>query len=451
MTQMMQSPPLTSPSTPTERRGYLELWRRAPGTFVAIAGTFGLGMGTIVALFGLFFTGAALTILGVGLVLMAFSLIVARNLGQVHVRMLRRSGLPTIPEPYRAHAQSRISSWSAAREELRSTHDWAALVHGLIVSFVLSTVSFCVALPWVALAILGPLTPLWEPFSGVGNRAWAAQLIENVPFLSGWSPSAVVMIVLATAGLIALATLPLVLRGLVRMQWSAARAMLGPWAGDDLQAQIDDEREARQAALHAEDSDLRRLERDLHDGPQQRLIRLQMDLGLLERRAKSGDADAAAELAARARAGAQETLAELRALSAGVAPPLLQDRGFAAAVESLAEVAGIPVSLELDRSIDDLLSSEAARSLYFVTAELLTNVVKHADAGRAAVSVARTGDSVVLRVTDDGIGGAVVRSAHGLAGLQERLRGLRGQLEIEPATSGTAIRVTVPVTAFAAR
>lgn len=448
---MMQSPSQASPSAPAHRGGYLELWRRAPGTFAAIAGTFGLGLVAIVTLFALFFTGVALSILGVGLFLVALSLIVARRFGQQHVGMLLRSGLPAIAEPYRAHAQSTVSSWGAAREELRSTHDWAALIHGLIVNFVLSTISFCLALPWIALAVMGPLTPLWEPFSSVSNRVWAAQLIENVPFLSGWSPSVVVMVVLGLAGLIALATLPLVLRGLVRMQWRVARAMLGPWAGDDLQAQIDDEREARQAALHAEDSDLRRLERDLHDGPQQRLIRLQMDLGLLERRAKSGDADAAAELAARARAGAQETLAELRALSAGVAPPLLQDRGFAAAVESLAEVTGIPVTLELDRSIDDLLSSEAARSLYFVTAELLTNVVKHADAGRAAVSVAQTGDTVVLRVVDDGIGGAVVRSAHGLAGLQERLRGLRGQLEIEQAASGTAIRVTVPVTAVAAR
>jgi len=442
---MMQSPPLASPSAPARPAGYLELWRRAPGTFVAIAGTFGLGLGAIVALVALFFTGVALSILGVGLVLVAFSLIVARRFGRLHVRMLTRSGLPAIPEPYRAHGQSGVTSWGAAREELRCTHDWAALIHGMIVNFVLSTLSFCLALPWLALAILGPLTVLWEPFSSAGNRVWAAQLIAEVPLLSGWSPSVVVVLVLTTAGLIALATLPLVLRGLIRMQWSVARAMLGPWGGDDLQAQIDDEREARQAALHAEDSDLRRLERDLHDGPQQRLIRLQMDLGLLERRAKAGDADAAAELAARARAGAQETLAELRALSAGVAPPLLQDRGFVAAVESLADVAGIPVTRDLDPAVDTLLSSEAARSLYFVTAELLTNVVKHADAGRAAVSVAQVGDAVVLRVADDGVGGAVIRSAHGLAGLQERLRGLRGQLEIEPGAHGTAIRVTVPV------
>ena len=123
---MMQSPSWTSPSAPAPRRGYLELWRRTPGTFVAIAGTFGLGLVTIVTLVALFFTGLALSIFGVGIFLVALSLIVARRFGQQQVRMLLRSGLPAIAEPYRAHAQSDVSSWRAAREELRSTHDWAA-------------------------------------------------------------------------------------------------------------------------------------------------------------------------------------------------------------------------------------------------------------------------------------------------------------------------------------
>ena len=111
--------------------------------------------------------------------------------------------------------------------------------------------------------------------------------------------------------------------------------MLGRWNSDELAAEVRAEAAARGAAVHAEDVALRRLERDIHDGPQQRLVRLQMDLAALERRAESGDADAAAELAREAQVHAKAALDELRALSSGVAPPLLQDRGLSAALDAL--------------------------------------------------------------------------------------------------------------------
>ena len=291
MTTSTTTPPATRESAP-QRQSYATLWRRVPGTLGSLSLTFALSMLALVPLTFLFLLGVSLAVFGIGLVLVALSMVVARSIGIHHVELLRRTALPPIPAPARAHAQTRVTSWAEAKEQLRSRHDWASLIHGLIVAPVLTTVAFSVGIIWAAFAV-NTFSPAWLGLFPPSNWTWAQHVKEAVPFFAGWEAIDVARVVSVLVGVVAIVTLPWILRGLALMNWHVARRMLGPWETDDLRAQIAEERSARSAALAAEDTDLRRLERDLHDGPQQRLIRVQMDASLMEKRAKDGDVEAA--------------------------------------------------------------------------------------------------------------------------------------------------------------
>lgn len=252
-------------------------------------------------------------------------------------------------------------------------------------------------------------------------------------------------------------TLPFITRGLVVLNDVIARGLLGAWRSEALQREVADLDASRGAAVAAEDVSLRRLERDIHDGPQQRLLRLQMDLAAAERRLAAGETDAASDLLAQARTQSGETLEELRALSRGIAPPILQDRGLNAALESLAARSTLPVGFENDLAGSPALPGEVERSAYFVASELLTNVARHSGASRATLKVAWStapDGQVTLSVwvTDNGHGGAALRPEHGLSGLVERLRGLRGTLTIDsPAGGPTTVGAHIPVENAAGR
>jgi signal transduction histidine kinase len=275
-----------------------------------------------------------------------------------------------------------------------------------------------------------------------------------MPWLfGGWSSWAVEVTLYLIAGILFTFTMPWMLGGLARGHHAVAKGMLGRWESDELAAEVRAEAAARGAAVHAEDVALRRLERDIHDGPQQRLVRLQMDLAALERRAESGDTDAAADLAREARGHAKAALDELRALSSGVAPPLLQDRGLAAALDAVATASPLWVQVDVDPAIDRAVSQEVARTVYFVVAELMTNVVKHSGASgvtlRASLRRSAVGAPTHLDVwvVDNGRGGATITSGHGLEGLQERVAGLRGVLVVtSPAGGPTSVGAHIPLT-----
>ncbi|MGA7149479.1 MAG: sensor histidine kinase, partial [Microbacterium sp.] len=183
---------------------------------------------------------------------------------------------------------------------------------------------------------------------------------------------------------------------------------------------------------------------------------LQLDLAALERRAEAGDADAAAELAREARGHAKAALDELRALSSGVAPPLLQDRGLAAALAAVAAGTPLYVHTEIDPTIDAVTSPEVARTVYFVVAELFTNVIKHSGATavtlKASLRPSLSGVPAMLDVwvVDNGRGGADFTPGHGLEGLRERVAGLRGMLVVDsPAGGPSSVGAHVPLTPIA--
>jgi signal transduction histidine kinase len=196
----------------------------------------------------------------------------------------------------------------------------------------------------------------------------------------------------------------------------------------------------RQGALDVQAAELRRIERDLHDGAQARLVALTMQLGRAEERV--ADQPEVAELLRRARADAGLTIAELRDLARGIAPPILADRGLAAAIEALGRRSAIPVTVDADPGQRPLPVVETAA--YFVVAEALTNVATHGCRAAARVRVQRDGDDLVIEIADDGPGGADPDGG-GLTGLRHRVEALDGTLTVtSPPGGGATIRAELP-------
>ncbi|HEX6387926.1 MAG TPA: sensor histidine kinase [Solirubrobacteraceae bacterium] len=198
----------------------------------------------------------------------------------------------------------------------------------------------------------------------------------------------------------------------------------------------------RRGALDVQAAELRRIERDLHDGAQARLVALTMQLGRAEARLDESNPEVA-ELVRTARDEAYAAIAELRDLARGIAPPVLADRGLVAAVEALGKRSGIPVRLFAEIEQRPLPVVETAA--YFVVAEALTNVAKHAPGASAEVRLAQRGEDLVVSVSDDGPGGARADLGSGLAGLRQRTEALDGTLTVSSPSGGpTTITAVLP-------
>jgi signal transduction histidine kinase len=207
-----------------------------------------------------------------------------------------------------------------------------------------------------------------------------------------------------------------------------------------LRARIDMLTRTRRQAVDAQAAELRRIERDLHDGAQARLVALTLQLGRAELRV--GDQPEVRQLIHDAQREARHAIAELRDLARGIVPPLLADRGLVAAVESLAVRYGLGTSIDADthRSLAPAVESAA----YFVIAEALTNTAKHADAERSWVAMSDEHRALAVLVGDDGTGGADAEGL-GLAGLRARVEALDGSLHVEsPPGGGTVVEVRLP-------
>jgi signal transduction histidine kinase len=221
--------------------------------------------------------------------------------------------------------------------------------------------------------------------------------------------------------------------------WIVTR-LLPPAREQELAQRVDVLTRTRRGALDVQAAELRRIERDLHDGAQARLVALSMQLGRAEERLS--DQPELADLVRRARTEAGAAIAELRDLARGIAPPVLADRGLAAAVDALGRRAAIPVTVDvrLDRRVLPVIETAA----YFVVAESLTNVAKHGGGASAHVTIAMEGDDLVVEVDDDGPGGADPHGG-GLTGLRHRVEALDGTLVVDSrAGEGTTIRAELP-------
>ena len=193
--------------------------------------------------------------------------------------------------------------------------------------------------------------------------------------------------------------------------------------------------------MDAQEAELRRIERDLHDGAQARLVALGMNLGMAEQKLET-DPEAVRELLAEARRGAGEALEELRDLARGIHPPILTDRGLEAALAALTVRSPLPVSVSVD--VPERLPAAVEKAAYFVVAEALANVSKHAEASRMQVQISSADGVLVAEVVDDGRGGADP-SGNGLTGLRRRVEALAGSLRVtSPAGGPTIVRAELP-------
>jgi signal transduction histidine kinase len=210
-----------------------------------------------------------------------------------------------------------------------------------------------------------------------------------------------------------------------------------------LRERVDDLRDARQRILAAADAERRRIERDLHDGAQQRMVAVAVTLGLAEARIAS-DPAGALELIAQARDEAQQAVKELRELARGIHPRVLSDLGLCAAIEALAARAPVPV--EVTGTPPDGLPHPVEAAAYFVTAEALTNIAKYAQASEAAVRLSDRDSRLRVEIQDNGVGGADANAGSGLRGLHDRVEALDGSLELEsPPGVGTTLIVEFPL------
>jgi signal transduction histidine kinase len=243
-----------------------------------------------------------------------------------------------------------------------------------------------------------------------------------------------------------LATVPYAyLLGVLRSKLWKAEVVAGENVRLDaeLQARLEELRESRARIVEAGYAERRRVERDLHDGAQQRLVALALELQMVRTKLESDPAAAAERLDAATRelSGATE---ELRELARGIHPPVLTDRGLVAALEALANRAPLPVTVEADAVERAPDAVEAAA--YYVVSEALTNVARHAEANQAVVRVARRDGTLQVEIEDDGAGGADVAGGSGLRGLADRVGALDGALEVDSAAGrGTTVRASLPV------
>jgi len=210
----------------------------------------------------------------------------------------------------------------------------------------------------------------------------------------------------------------------------------------ELRAKLQELRASRRRIVEAAAEARRHLERDLHDGAQQRLVSLSLDLQLLRRKVAD---QAAAEMVDGTIQTLREALTELRELARGIHPALLSDRGLPPALDALAQRS--PVPIELDLELEGRLPIEVETAAYFVAAEALTNVAKYAHASFARVTAATTDGVLTLAVSDDGVGGAQMNGDGGLRGLADRVAAIDGQLTIDsPPGGGTRVAATIPHT-----
>ncbi|MFJ5706405.1 MULTISPECIES: sensor histidine kinase [unclassified Streptomyces] len=280
------------------------------------------------------------------------------------------------------------------------------------------------ALPWLWTRLKDPV-------------AWRTQLYGLIRL-----PWGVVTFSVTLVSLVALwPVLPFIARGLAAADRGMVRGLLSP--SDELERRIAELESDRGVVVDTAAADLRRIERDLHDGAQARLVALAMGLGLAKEKLHE-DPDAAAAMVAEAHGEVKLALQELRDLARGIHPAVLTDRGLGAALSSLAGRCTVPATVAVD--LDERPAEAIEGIAYFTVSELLQNVSKHARARTASVEVWRAKDRLLLQVRDDGVGGARLDGGGtGLAGLAERLGAVDGVLVVESPEGGpTTVTAELP-------
>lgn len=455
-TASLATPLPASPRRSRIGRRYGRMWARVPRELGYLALTAVIGIVVFSTANGVLSIGSGGALLVViGVVLLALLLLGSRYVGTLELIRLRWARTPAIAAPAWTPPFRGKRPLRALGDVFGNGHYWLSGLHTAVANPLLAFVTFIAWFGWLAIGVALVSFALWGErlLVAIGTSlAIPDNQYESPVTLVKWfasqqsDPSVIAWVTAGASalGLLMLALFPFVTRGATLAHWGLGRLLLARFRSEDLALDVARADAARTAAVAAEDTALRRLERDIHDGPQQRLLALQMELSTAERRIESGgDATESVEAARRI---AAETLDELRALAQGFAPPLLQDRGLSAALGALGRRGAVPVETSI--AISGQVPEPVERSVYFIAAEFTANAVKHARASRIRLdaSTEETPRVLVLTVTDDGVGGAAPEPGHGLEGATGRLTGLGGTLTVtSPAGGGTTAVARVPL------
>ena len=379
--------------------------------------------------------GVVTTIIWVGLLVLIIDLSIAGGFANIaRLAMARVDGHEPVPGGY-LESEPGAPVHRRLFRRLRDPQRWMDLLWAVIY-FPVSLITWTISVVWLALAVAGLLAPIADIILDLVLDPTMGQQRQGLAHLLGLQPELLWDIGFnLTCGIVFSLIAPFVLRGLAAMQTGLSRAMLS-WRSEVSRLQT-----SRAAVQRAEADTRRRLERDIHDGPQQRLVRLRMDLARAHRQAEK-DPVAASAIIQGAMEQTQQTLDELRQLSRGIAPPVLIDRGLAAAITEAATRSSVPVTVSTE--LPDL-PDHVSQAAYFVVSEALANLNKHSGATAAGVDARIVDGALLVRISDNGIGGASTAKGHGLAGLVERLNGVDGRLFITSPTGGpTTLEARIP-------
>ena len=385
------------------------------------------GLGTALVATGvlvLVLVTAVLSSVGVGLVLVPAATRTVRSLADRERTRLRRWGVELLsPGPVPVGIRAAHTDRTVHRElAWLCFHGTVGVLLGLI------------ALVGILSAVRDLTFPLLYPFAPANPTATSIGL--------GIADTWTIAVTVPLVGVAWIVVLLFVCPFLAKAQSFPGRRLLVPDARLDLSLRIAELTATRAAALDAHAAELRRIERSLHDGSQNRLVAVTVLLGAV-RRALTRDPQNAPALLDKAQEAAEHALADLRTVSRSILPPVLADRGLEGALSGLAAACGVPCEVRVDLPGRYAASTEA--TAYFVIAEALTNVTRHSGARRAAVDVRRRGDRLYVRVTDDGRGGAEVGHGSGLAGIARRVEAHDGALTVRSPRGGpTMLEIEVP-------
>jgi signal transduction histidine kinase len=375
-----------------------------------------LGFATVVTLVGLLMVGLVLTVVVIGVAAYLATVLAGVAVARLERQRLRLVDHDPLPDPHGRPPRPGLRVWVVFR--LREQATWREFGFALLSALVLCWGDALV----VAGAALVPLYMISAPL-----------YVRDAPFS--------LTIPLGFVGVLLAVVMAYPVTAWAGARAAMARAILAPRL-DDTGTKLVEVTRSRARLVDAFELERRRIERDLHDGAQQRLVALTMQLGMARLELPPGSP--AAEQVVQAHELAKQALTELRELIRGVHPKVLTDRGIEAAVAEVAGLAPLPVDVHIQ--IPGRLPSAVEVTAYFVVVEALTNVAKHSAARRASVAVEVAGDRLVLEVRDDGRGGALPSAGSGLVGLADRVAAVDGTVALSsPAGGPTLVHVEIPV------
>jgi signal transduction histidine kinase len=402
-------------------------------TFTIVVTGFALGFGMLITL--------------VGIPILIAMLYVSRAMGTVE--RVRAGALLDldVPRPYRADPPH-DRWWRVFVSRATDPAAWIEVAYHLLL-MPIGVITFTIVVTFWTVGVVLFLAPIagWWPETTQIIDAWFTitltdsphTLIIGAPGSGTWAiDTPGEFAIISLVGLLVLFLTPWVVRGAAAANRAVIRGMLGR----DVTERIRELTASRAATVDLAAEDRRQIERDLHDGVQQRLVSLAMDLGRAKEKLET-DPEHAKELVDEAHEEAKRAITEVRDLARGIHPAVLTDRGLDAALSALAARSPVPVDVRVDVAVRPPASVEAAA--YFVASEALANIAKHAGASKASVTVRRTGDRLTVQVQDDGVGGASLEPGSGLAGLRDRVGALDGELHLlSPEGGPTVLMAEIP-------